>query len=67
LRKEGDETMILPEIDKHDLSKEELQKQEIERKAFLEEMSLLEKEQQTCTHPAFTDEDACLDCGYYTK
>lgn len=59
--------MILPEIDKHDLSEEELQKQEIERKAFLEEMQLLEKEQQMCNHPNFTDEDGCLDCGYYTK
>jgi hypothetical protein len=31
------------------------------------EMREHEKEMKECDHKKFSDEDGCLDCGYYSK
>ena len=31
------------------------------------ELKEIEKRQKECKHTNFTDEDGCLDCGYYSK
>jgi hypothetical protein len=31
------------------------------------EMQAIEDEQNKCKHKDFTEEDGCLDCGYYAK